>query len=521
MSRVSFSLILSCFLLLSTTLAAGVAHQLHQSSLKAIKPPVVPTYLVVLVLDGAQPSYLHLAHLPHLDALRRHGVEFDRAWAGILESETPTGHAALNTGSTPARDGLLGFNWIKNDNDAVRLFDPNVVRQGMMERLMQEAGDPTIASLFKARYPRARVVAVSGHKYYAADPLGGPSADYIMYYAPGNNNTYVPTAIPGHVPPSSILDEAGLAAKSTVLLPGQEDHLAVKLALASFHKVRQQVTLINLPEFDWPLGHVYGADPARAETLMQDFDRDLGSIESAYRKAGVLDKTLFVITADHGMAPLRNVVKDAVLDSAVTKAGTTSLESTYSTAGYIWLQNPAMSQAVADNVVGAKDPHIQSVYYKVTTKSGDGYVRAGGISIPAAADSANQYLLSTFLSGNAPDVVAFCTEDTAFEVQGAESWRGNHGGAAWGSQHIPLLIAGAGVAAGKVSHSPARLEDIAPTALALMHVKATGMQGTTLTDTLPTGPSPRQLRAQRTLNVALKPVVDALAAQSNAELQAK
>jgi hypothetical protein len=382
-----------------------------------------------------------------------------------------------------------------------------------MEHVLQQAGVATIASLFKARYPKAKVVAVSGHKYYAADPLGGPSADYIMYYAPDSRNHYVPTAIPGHVPPASILNAPGLSTPTTTLPPGEEDTLAVKLALASFRQVRQQVTLINLPEFDYPLGHVDGGDRAKARVLMQGFDRDLGMIEEAYAKAGVLNRTVFVVTADHGMAPLKYLIPDSVLDNAVTRAGTTAPETTYSTAGYIWLQNPALAQAVADNVVAAGDAHIQSVYYKVTSQSGDSYVRAGGLTISKATDAANQYLLSSFLGGNAPDVIAFCTEDAAFLTQSAANWKGNHGGGAWQSQHIPLIISGPGVTAAVTSHAPARLEDVAPTALALFGIKSKGMQGSVLADALQR-PTVTQQRTQSALNGTLSPVVQALSTSS-------
>jgi len=169
-----------------------------------------PKYLVVFVLDGAEPSYLHVTAFPHLDALRAQGIEYTHAFDGILESETPAGHATLATGSTPAHDGMLGFNWITQAGATVHTFDPSEVRAGVVEHVMQAAGASTIAGLFKARYPTAKVVALSGHKYYAADPLGGPNADYIMYYAPDAKNRYVPTAIPGHVPPAGIIDSPDL-----------------------------------------------------------------------------------------------------------------------------------------------------------------------------------------------------------------------------------------------------------------------------------------------------------------------
>jgi arylsulfatase A-like enzyme len=183
------------------------------------------------------------------------------------------------------------------------------------------------------------------------------------------------------------------------------------------------------------------------------------------------------------------------------------------------LQNSSLNETVANNVVAKKDPHIQSVYYKVTSQTGDdSYVRADGPDIPSQVDGANQYLLSSFLGGNAPDVVAFCTEHTTFAKKGAESWKGNHGGGSWEAQHMPLLIAGPGVKSGVLSHNPARLQDIAPTVLALLGVKSTGMEGIALADALQT-PSSQQVQTQRTISRRLTPVVDALVAQSQKEIE--
>jgi arylsulfatase A-like enzyme len=517
-SQASFSVIAAIFLVLSTTLAVGVAHALHQISSSNSKQ-ITPKYLVMLVLDGARPAYVHISGLPNLDALRQNGIEYTNAFAGILESETPSGHAALSTGSTPARDGMLGFNWITSDNSAVHLFDPIQVRAGAMEHVMEQAHAPTIASLFKARYPSAKVVAVSGHKYYAADPLGGPMADYIVYYAPDSKNRYAPTAIPGHVPPESFLTGPGLIASSTTLPLGAEDTLAVHLAMNIFKKAHQQITLVNIPEIDWPLGHVYNGESTRMHTLMQGFDRDLGYIESIYRAAGVLDQTVFVVTADHGMGSLQYQIPDTVLDDSVIAAGTTALENTYSTAGYLWLQDPSKGQIVADNVLAKKDAHVQSVYYKVHTASGDSFVREGG-SISAAVENANQYLLRSFLGGNAPDVVAFCTEGAGFATPGAATWKGNHGGAAWDSQHMPLIMSGPGIVQGKVSSLPARIEDIAPTALSLFSVNARAMEGSVLADAL-SSPTAQQVQTQATVDRTTQPVVAALTAQSRLESRAK
>jgi hypothetical protein len=282
-----------------------------------------PRYLVLIVLDGARPDYFGLAALPHVDALRKSGTQFTQAIDGILEAETPSGHATIATGTRPDSNGLLGFDWA-NDNDRVSLFDPS--QMGNLEQLLQDSHAPTIAGLYKQQYPQARVVALSGHKYYAAAPLGGPDADAIMYYQGDPKGRYVPVAVPGHAPPASVLNTPGLIAPTTNLGNGGDDHLATKLALAAVNKMRPRLLLINYPEFDWPLGHVDGGplSPATVITDMKVFDADLGLIEDAYRKAGILDQTLFVITADHGMMPITRLVPASVVTNAVTQAGTTA-----------------------------------------------------------------------------------------------------------------------------------------------------------------------------------------------------
>jgi hypothetical protein len=65
------------------------------------------------------------------------------------------------------------------------------------------AGAPSIPQAVKAADPKARVVALSSEKIYAADAMGGFAADYILYHqrsGPGKR-ALVPSAVPGHRPP--------------------------------------------------------------------------------------------------------------------------------------------------------------------------------------------------------------------------------------------------------------------------------------------------------------------------------
>lgn len=478
-------------------------------------------YLVLFVLDGARPDYFNVPGIPHIRALINRGTLFSDAWAGLLESETPVGHASIGTGSTPRQDGIPAFNWATSDNIPLSIFDPHAVQDGQVEHLLTSAGAPSIAGLVHRADPHARVVALSGHKYYAADAIGGPDADVIMYYTGTPDGKFVPVAVPGHTPPAGILTRKDLISHSHGLRLGEEDHLAMKLDLATFHKLHQRVTLMNVPEFDWPVGHVDGGDrdPQAVRTLMQGFDRDLGDLERVYRKAGILNKTLFVITADHGMTPIYHNVDDSLIQKAVAAAGTSIITDTYHTAAYVWLKDESKAAAAAANVSALQNPYIQSAYFKESIPGGFDYVRASGpgLFLSAGMERANQYLLNSFDGPTAPDLVVFYREDTASLPGGQANWKGDHGGANWQSQHLPLLFAGPGVRRHSVSDYPVRLMDIAPTALSLMGISDRGMSGIPVADAM-AHPDAAAVRRQQATGGTLRPVVAALQSESKAEI---
>jgi arylsulfatase A-like enzyme len=484
-------------------------------------------YVVLIVLDGArpdylnvsdipQPDYLNVSDIPHLHRMMKNGTRYTQAFAGILESETPSGHLAIGTGSMPSKTGIPSFWWADRDNQRVSLFSPATIRAGDMEKLIREAGVPTLAQLVHKKSPNSKVVALSGSKYYAADAIGGPEADVTMYFQGTPAGEYVPTYIPGHAPPPGLLSSPGVVTKNSHMPLGLENHLAMKLAASAFDQMRQQVTLINLPEFDWPLGHIDGGvvDPAAVKALMQSFDRDLGMLQEAYREAGVLGRTLFVVMSDHGMTPLAHKVSRSDIRSAVSKAGTGLVAETYTTGAYLWLEDESLSPLVAQNIAALNNPYIQSVYAGCFLGGRRTYVRAESSQpVGAETETANQYLLDSFNGPNAPDVVVVFAEGTGCEPGGQANWKADHGGTSWEAQHIPLIVSGPGIRSNYVSTFPARLIDVAPTVLLAMGAEDKGMQGIPLADALTT-PRSGMIEQQRVTSKSLVPIVSALQRQS-------
>lgn len=483
----------------------------------------MPDHLVLIVLDGARPDYFNVPGIPNVKSLIRNGTQYTNAFAGILESETPPGHVSIATGSEPWMNGIVNFWWGNSAKQKIDLFDPSKIQDGDMEAIIRQSGVPTIAGLVHAHDSRAKVVALSGSKYYAADALGGPDADATMYFYGTPNGEFVPTFVAGHEPPSGVLTSPGLTTKNDHIPLGVENHLAMKLAVDTFASMRQQITLINLPEFDWPLGHVDGAvlAPTKVTSLMQSFDRDLSMLQDAYRRAGVLDRTIFVLMADHGMMPLKQTVDNTVLESAIANAGASIVTDSYNSGACYWLQDSSLAGAAAQNIANLRSPLIQAVYAVDHSATGYTYHRVSDASLQhdPATEAANQYLLATFAGPNGPDVMVVFAEGVGCEPGGQSGWKGDHGGTSWESQNLPLIITGPGVKSGIVSSSPARLIDVAPTVLQLMGISPHSMQGTVLADAMQAPPAWAK-HQQQVNEPRLRSVIQAMQQESHLELTA-
>lgn len=457
----------------------------------ATSVPPAAKYAVIFVLDGARPDYFTVPGIPHIRALMEHGTVYTNAFAGVLQSETPTGHAAIGSGELPRNNGIQGFGWQVPSGSYVSVFNPAYIQDHTMENLMSSA--PSLAGILHRAKPGSRVAALGSYKYYANDALGGPAADYTMYYAPGPKDDYRPVSVAGHVPPQSLLTRKDLIYPTYKNVPlGVSDRLAMELARDTFERTRSNVIMLNVPEFDQPLGHIWGAnrDMKDATRLMQQFDASLGTIEDAYRKAGVLDQTAFIITADHGFQAYDRLVTPDVINNAVASAGLKVTHAAYHTADYLWLDHSVLAGSAAAAISELQNQNIQAVYYKEQTPPDYSYIRASGpdlFRVPGM-EQANQLLLDSFVGPNSPDVVVMFRDGTAGDYT-ENQWKGDHGGADWESQHIPLIISGAGVRSGVVSSYPARLIDVAPTVLSLLGAPWNQMDGTALADALVTPPA--------------------------------
>lgn len=477
----------------------------------------LPEYLVLIVLDGFRPDYTDLEPMPALRALARAGVSYDRAWVGQMESQTPTGHASIGTGSLPIHHGVIGFEW-RDPQTKQEVLDgwTKGVISGLLDQDLRAGGTGSLALAIKAADPTATIVSVSSAKVDAADAMGGWAADYILYHrrTGPQTNTLAPAGLNGHVPPADFLAQPGLQQKLPLTHFTDWDYLSTVLALAAARAFQPRALLVNLPGAD-VYGHAFGgpATPAVMKQVLAGLDRNIGRILSAYKAAGIYDQTLFVVTADHGMVPNDRFVDGAMTRAAVTRAGTQYFFHTGGSCADIYLRDYWHARAVAREM--ARVPNVASSYYQVSSQGQYHYQPAPDVNIGHDLDAAYQYLLGTFAGPTAPDVVTPFRENTI--GTSSKTAHGDHGGLSWGAQHVPLIMTGPGVRSGATSHFPARLTDIAPTVLRVLGLPTNGMDGVVLADGLLSASAEDSAR-QSGLATTLTRYQDALIEQAKANI---
>lgn len=451
-------------------------------------------YLVLIVMDGFRPDYSTLAPMHHLQSLIRSGTSYSRAWVGQLETQTPTGHATLATGTYPRQHHVVGFVWRNTTGDNI-VWMPSDYRQvsaGDMESLIESGGTPTLSDLLHTTYPGSRSVSLSGEKFYAADAMG-TGADYILWGkgVGKNQNTIQTTAIPGHLPPQN----AHLTAFKMTMTsdePAAENLFAGALAVRAA-VLRPRMLLVNLPGTDIE-GHRDGGvtDTADMRPVVKSADDAIGRIENAYKKLGIFKQTLFVVTADHGMIPNAHLARRDLIHTAVNASRILYLkQDLLSSAAYLYIRDPSLARSFADDMLAAHIPGTDGVFYKVSTPDGYQFRAEPATAAALGPDLTQTYLdlCNTVAVGNGPEVVMPYDEDTVgLTVKGMGPHWGTHGGLSWGVQHIPLVLSGPGIRH-RVSAFPAQLVDVAPTVEHLMGLPIPRrVDGVVLSDALTRAP---------------------------------
>lgn len=496
-------------------------------------------YVCLIVLDGGKPEYItsRLKALPNVKALMQHGRWYNQAFVGSLMSITPPDHLVIGTGSFPKNDGgVVNWDWGVHSTGKISPTFQSIVSytSNYAYKLIKSSGTPTLAGMIHSKYPTGIVMAGSGAHFHAAGPMGGPDANWIFAYQRTNGYWAPFTISPGRPVPSSLLNNPSLREKipssndSTVpftydpLVLGHQDTLVMKLAMKSVQQYKPRAVLLNLAEVD-TVGHWSQKWKIEEGRLYKAFDRDLGNLIATYKKAGIYNQTLFVITSDHGMIQSKHRVldRDAVVNQIKSTLGakSTILTNGGGAAGptmtSIWLKNPANNERMARAIFAKNYDNVSAIYYATNTNGHYQYKMAGCNSCSPDLVNAYDYLMSTDAGPTGEDIAILLRENA--RNSGLPQMLGRHGGADWGSQHVTLLLSGPGVQDG-VSNHPARLTDLAPTIERFMGITPNARDGIVLADAFQS-PNASDVSTQNSSDTTLTPIVTALEARAASDIR--
>lgn len=220
--------------------------------------------------------------------------------------------------------------------------------------------------------------------------------------------------------------------------------------------------------------HAYGAKGLAARTALELADTRLARLVEAYRAAGILDKTTFIVVSDHGFKTVKRVIRPNALFRQL------GLETS------AWAISEGGTAMVYATREAGKDATIARLTQALTGVEGVARVITPEQFAPLGfpQPSANPRMADVVLA--AADGYAFQNAATGDVVADASSSAtpGSHGYLNTERDMRAIFVAsGAGVKAG-VTVGDVRTIDIAPTIARLLGLTMTGATGRVLTDAL-------------------------------------
>jgi hypothetical protein len=520
----------------------------------AQQPPLRPKLAVVIVIDQFRVDFLSRFR-PYFSSggfnrFLRRGASFSRAAYDHAVTLTCPGHAVILTGSYPSRTGIVANQWYDRARGRLEYCAADsaatLIGSAGPGRSPRNLIDSTVGDrLRQSTDGRSRVIAIAG-KDRSAIMLGGhnASAAYWMEDSMVVSSLYYMNELPGWVRqfnasgrvsryggrrwdrllPTSAYSVAGtdfVAAEQNVADMGRvfphplppnasdrffdafrsspfQDEVLVEFAKAAV--INEGLGADDAPDLlaisfsaNDLIGHAFGPNShevmdvtVRTDRLLQDLFRFLDQRIGA-------GNLVLVLTADHGVAPLPELVSDPGigarrLDPAViANAVETALRSRFGTppapgwslqvtSPWIYLNRPALEQqgiTLADAERTARDAAA----------------RVAGVHRAFTAAELERQQDSGVTSAAALSFYRERSGDVYFELKPyvilAEDPFGTTHGSPWSyDARVPLLWCGPAIKRG-VQRGPASVADLAPTLSFLLGVPAPStVQGRVLREML-------------------------------------
>ncbi len=416
--------------------------------LAAAAPAARPAdHVFIVMMDGTRPDFLRRARAPVIHGLAAAGTTFLQAET-TYPSQTRVAFVSLPTGAYPGSHGIVGGDEIKDaswknletgDNDPV-------AAQALVARptFFEEATAAGLTSIYAA---------MKGYEL-----VGAKGATWTI----NGKQTLDKTAYAArYFPDSGGSVDLALWYKQRL----SRDLLDQTLALVREH--RPNLVVINLGSPDY-VAHTWGPETPQYIHTIEFIDGLVGELKAELGRLGILERSAFVFSADHGFSdvdPTRLIApavdatrpsggedKRHTLDPLAARGIEHFVTNTGGASMGVYVRDKSrIAEAVA---LLRREPWVESIYCEPA---------------PARCDLSLTSLHSYF-AGRSPDLMVDLDDDAALNFPQP----GQHGTHRPSDMQIPLVFSGAGVARGVVG-GKACIVDVAPTVLRLL-----GLPGTVL-----------------------------------------
>jgi hypothetical protein len=522
--------------------------------------PSKPSRVLLIVLDGMRADYLDRFDLPNLEALRDGGVSFPSSQVGYMSSITVISHNVIASGQLPRNQGWANEIYRDDGNvlggGAGSLYVMSSASCSDFDLLTRAAGYPKLEQYLGALEADgdARFISVAqkdrsacgvGHPADANDVIFGMarlSSPGIKCDGSLTNHRYrFPRGV--NVPASMAApcsryyvdgsEDYGTNSTSPALLYPLDGHRFVP----GFNSARlggdvwsvdaaiemMQADAADADTDDWrgmfvglggpdKMAHMWGPNdavtgaPGSVNNMihlpgeLKLADEQVGDLVAELEDEGLLDETLIVVTADHGMTDAERfhgntgppidggnfnwyygaetgtradesyLTPSPAIAALAGRIGGNLAFSYQDTHVGVWLKDRSKASREAAAAAMRQLPDAIATF---RLNGGDsGYVRDWVSSSMTDAERSwfnrnAQKLINTMAASNNADAVALLADDVTYSVQG------DHGGHQADNQLIPIMFSWPGLQAGARLSTPIRNVDILPTILELLGIAPT------------------------------------------------
>ena len=495
-------------------------------------PPVAqagrPRLVLLIAVDQMRYDYLTRFRDRFKGGIKRlldEGAVFTNANLEHYPTVTAVGHATMLSGATPALSGIVGNDWYDRETgkNVTSVFDPAAKLLGAKG----SASSPgrlqvsTLGDEVKMADRRSRVVGLSFKDRSAILPAGRMADG--AYWQDGASRNFVSSTwyfaeLPAWV---AAFNERHLAdrfagaewkaadgrlLKTMPSAPGPELNAAIYLSpfgnelLEAFAEAaldgaelgQREVTDVLTVSFSSNdgLGHVVGPDSEEMADMTVRTDQVIGALLAAVERRVGPGRTLVALTADHGVAPVPEVMAERRMPGGRMK--TADLADPVNgalTAAYgpgKWVAGTAGSGLYLNRSLirdkNLDEGEVESRAARVlsdTPHVARVFTRAQLLLGQVGSDSACRRVLRSFHAQRSPDVEVLLEPYWIREEKGT-----THGTPYSYDSHIPLVLFGPGIRPGRYDRAVA-LNDLAPTLATLLAVETpSGSDGRVLEEAL-------------------------------------